>query len=511
MKILDCTLRDGGYYTDWDFDDEIVSKYCLTMESIDDIDYVEIGYRSIELPGYYGKYFYCPLFLIKDLKAKMPSKKLAIILNEKDIRALHVEALLKPCVNYIDLVRIAVDPSNFERSLYLIEEINKYNFKVALNVMYMSKWEDDQDFINNLGKLTGKIDYFYLVDSFGGISSKEVKEKINLIKSKTDIPLGFHGHNNLEMALGNSLEACEMGCEIIDSTITGIGRGAGNLKTELLLTYINKNNYNFNYEFLSEIVSDFEDLRSKRPWGTNIAYMLSGAYSLPQKDIMGWIGMERYSLNSIISILQNKLEKKLNKSFSKLIFNLPANSVFILGGGQSIRNNLLEALKLYFLKNKQIVIVHTGLKYIEDFNFLENRQYYCLTGHETNDSLEKITNLNFENKSFVLPPSPILSDTAIINKLRNFLYEIDKIHFSNKSKDSTLTTSLQIALELKTSEVIFAGLDGYQINLNKSKIRLTKENQNIINDFLNQSSLNLFSLTKTLYKGLEYKSIYNLV
>ena len=49
MKILECTLRDGGYYTDWDFDDEIVSKYCLAMESIDDIDYVEIGYRSIEM------------------------------------------------------------------------------------------------------------------------------------------------------------------------------------------------------------------------------------------------------------------------------------------------------------------------------------------------------------------------------------------------------------------------------------------------------------------------------
>ena len=67
MKILDCTLRDGGYYTNWDFDKDLVKTYCKSMESLP-IDYVEIGYRSIPLEGYLGEYFYCPEFVMKELK-----------------------------------------------------------------------------------------------------------------------------------------------------------------------------------------------------------------------------------------------------------------------------------------------------------------------------------------------------------------------------------------------------------------------------------------------------------
>ena len=84
MKLLDCTLRDGGYYTNWDFDKEIVSTYCKSMESLP-IDYIEVGYRSIPIEGYLGEYFYCPDFVMKELKQMMPSKKLVIILDEKNI------------------------------------------------------------------------------------------------------------------------------------------------------------------------------------------------------------------------------------------------------------------------------------------------------------------------------------------------------------------------------------------------------------------------------------------
>ena len=87
IKLLDCTLRDGGYYTDWNFDDTLVEVYAEAMESLP-IDYVEVGYRSIPLKGYLGQYFYCPEYVLERLKTLMPSKELTIILNEKDIRRL---------------------------------------------------------------------------------------------------------------------------------------------------------------------------------------------------------------------------------------------------------------------------------------------------------------------------------------------------------------------------------------------------------------------------------------
>ena len=67
IKLLDCTLRDGGYYTDWDFDKNLVIDYCRAMEELP-IDYVEVGYRSIPLNGYLGEYFYCPDYVLKELK-----------------------------------------------------------------------------------------------------------------------------------------------------------------------------------------------------------------------------------------------------------------------------------------------------------------------------------------------------------------------------------------------------------------------------------------------------------
>ena len=293
MKILDCTLRDGGYYTEWDFSEEIVTSYCNTMESFD-ISYVEIGYRSLEQEGYYGEYFYCPIHVINKLKSLMPNKKLAVIINEKDINVSSVSDVLSPCIGYIDMVRIALDPIHFSRGIELASKVKDMGFCVALNIMYMSQWTESSKFLDFLPKLGKTVDYLYLVDSFGGMLPKDIKNKISLIRSCTRTPLGFHGHNNLELALANSIIAIEEGCEIIDCTVSGIGRGAGNLKTELLMIYLAKTLSTTNLDSLCDTVSIFEKLRANYQWGTNIPYMISGAFSLPQKEIMELIGMERY-------------------------------------------------------------------------------------------------------------------------------------------------------------------------------------------------------------------------
>ena len=201
-EILDCTLRDGGYYTNWDFDKELVIEYCKSMEELP-IDYVEVGYRSVKLEGYLGEYFYCPEYVMKEMKALMPSKKLTIMLDEKNISAEHVGALLEPCIPYISMVRMAVDPNNMERAIVLAKAVKSMGFEVAFNVMYMSKWKEDSGFLDLLVGIEDSIDYFYMVDSFGGVLPQDVIEIINLVKSKTTVPLGFHGHNNLEMVLIN--------------------------------------------------------------------------------------------------------------------------------------------------------------------------------------------------------------------------------------------------------------------------------------------------------------------
>ena len=141
MKLLDCTLRDGGYYTDWDFDSTLVETYLKSFNTLP-IDYLEVGYRSIPLKGYQGEYFYCPIHVLERIKAAS-EKKLVVILNEKDIRPAAVDELLRPCVGLVAMVRLAVDPQNFERAIQLGRAVKALGFELCFNVMYMSSWSDN--------------------------------------------------------------------------------------------------------------------------------------------------------------------------------------------------------------------------------------------------------------------------------------------------------------------------------------------------------------------------------
>lgn len=511
MKILDCTLRDGGYYTNWDFSKDLVKAYCKSMESLP-IDYVEVGYRSIPLNGYLGEFFYCPSYIMKELKELMPSKKITIILNEKDIRAYHVPELLKPCQEYISMVRIAVNPANFERAIDLAKAVKLMGFEVAFNVMYMSEWKENISFLNLLEGLDTTLDYFYMVDSYGGVFQEDVKGIINLVKSKTKIKIGFHGHNNLEMALANTITAIDEGCDIVDATITGMGRGAGNLRTELLLTYLNcKGHADIKFGDLSATVALFEDLKKKYKWGTNLPYMFSGAYSLPQKQVMEWVGMNRYPVASIVNALHNK------KSFIDDNLSLPelenekkSNSVLIVGGGNSVRKNK-QALRLFLDQKKDLTVVHTGLKYISKFKKVENEQYYALAGFEGDKLLDAIGDLDISNRRFVYPPHPRKMGTLIPKETITSSYELPSIDFTNASDDSPLAIAVQLAINLQADTIYFIGFDGYDTNINKSQFKLVQENQNIFLDLLGIESIQALSLTPSKYNELKHSSIYCLL
>src|SRR5699024_715597 len=146
-----------------------------------------------------------------------------------------------------------------------------------------SKWKVDEQFINSLDRVNGVADVLYLVDSYGGSFPHEVKRVAEQLKPRLDCQLGFHGHNNLETALTNTLAALKAGVEYVDGTILGMGRGAGNLKTELLLTVLSKKEgLKVNFNALKKAISAIEPLYNEDPWGPKLPYMISGANSLPQ-------------------------------------------------------------------------------------------------------------------------------------------------------------------------------------------------------------------------------------
>lgn len=511
IKLLDCTLRDGGYYTNWNFDDSLVKAYAQAMESLP-IDYVEVGYRSIRKKGYLGQYFYCPEYTLKKLKSLMPSKELVIILNEKDIRTSHIEqGLLEPCIPYISLIRIAIDPKNMERAVILAKSVKKAGFKVGFNVMYMSNWKEDSSFLNHLKGLDNIIDYFYMVDSFGGVMPDDVKETVELVKSKTNVSIGFHGHNNLEMGLINTIAAMNAGCDIVDATITGMGRGAGNLKTELLLTYLeNTNEFSVSYSDLSKVVSKFEELRKPHQWGTSLPYMFSGAKSLPQKQVMEWVGMNRYPLGSIINALNNQKHEVLdNLRLPVLKKEEKYKKAIILGGGLSAKTHKIAVQKFSESINADTCIIHAGTRNVLNYLDVKCDQYYGLVGFESEKLLEQIGDFSKINQTCIYPPYPRLMGTTVPVEIHYLAKEVEAITFTNATSDSPLTLAIQSAIDLGTKEIYLVGFDGYDVNINQNQFVMANENQKLVDDAVNISGVVVKSFTPTSYNNIEVLSIYS--
>lgn len=506
-KLLDCTLRDGGYYTNWDFDRGLVDTYIQSFNSLP-IDYLEIGYRSIPLSGYFGEYFYLPSYVMHRLKAAT-NKKLVIILNEKDIRPEHVNSLLAPCVGLIDMVRLAIDPKQLGRALTLGEAVKKMGFEVAFNVMYMSKWHGENAFLNSLANVNGIADYFYMVDSYGGVYPNSVKDTIQLVKSYIpDIPLGFHGHNNMELALINTLTAIEEGCEIVDATITGMGRGAGNLKTELLLTALNsRGSVEVDFNPLSKVVDGFTELQKQYEWGTNLPYMVSGAHSLPQKDVMDWVGKRYYSFNSIIRALQNKARGVDDNEQFELINEESVKRALIIGGGPSVLRHK-EAISKFLEANPDIVIIHASSKNALIIDDLKMRQIFCLVGNEGHRMEDVFKDAIPGNVICVLPPFPRKMGTYVPKALLKSTYELPSNLFFEPFNDSHTAIALSVVLTLNVEELFIVGYDGYSETMRLKEQELFKENSFMFERLRSLSDLSFCSLSETKY-SIKSSSIFS--
>jgi 4-hydroxy 2-oxovalerate aldolase len=510
FKILDCTLRDGGYYTNWDFNQELVDTYIDACNSLP-LDYLEVGYRSNPMKEYFGQYFYLPKYVMERLKAKT-NKKLVIMLNEKDISSENVKELLYDCIGYISMVRLAIDPKNFARAIELATEGKKIGFEIGFNVMYMSTWKDQKGFLELLPSIKGVADYFYMVDSFGGVNPDDVRETFNLVRSKVDVPIGFHGHNNLEMALINSLTAIECGASIVDATITGMGRGAGNLKTELLLTSLNaKGQLDFDFNALSKVVDSFRTLQEEHGWGTNLPYMVSGANSLPQKDVMDWVGKRYFSFNSIIRALHNQsLGVQDNRELPKFRVETATPKVLIVGGGASVRDNS-DAIQIFLRMNPEMTVIHASSKNAMLLTNIPNKQIFCLVGNEGHRMEEVFQGLLPKNAICVLPPFPRKMGTYIPNALEEYAYELPEVTFTRQYVDSHTSIALQTALVLNAKSIFLVGYDGYSYSVLLQKDQeLFLENEFLFARF-QEYQFDLLSLTFTSYTELKSESIFSMM
>ena len=510
IQIIDCTLRDGGYYTSWDFDSQVVDAYLAAMEKLP-VSYLEIGYRNNPEKAYLGEFGYTPIPVLEDIRKKT-TRKLAVMLNEKSVRPDDLDTLVKPLKGLVDMFRMAVDPANFDRAADLAAKVRSMGFEVGFNMMYMSKWSAYPGRMDKLSCLNDVADGFFMVDSFGGMTPEEVSAICRDVLSKVTCPVGFHGHNNLQMALANSLAAVEAGVQRVDATVLGMGRGAGNLNLELLLTYMSRHaGLNVDFNELGAVVSAFSPLMEQYRWGTSLPYMISGTYSFPQKEVMDWVANRVYSFNTIVRALKNRIDRKEdNAKYPVLNPGRKYSRAIVVGGGQTVPRHI-SAIRKYIEENPGTALVLATARHASLFLDAESDIFYCLDGSEASRLTANVGAKHYSG-TCILPPYPRVMGTEVPEYAQDSTFELKEINIVDEYRSSITAIALQLASELAGPEIYLVGYDGYPGNiLSEKEAVLTNENNSIFNEYGRKSGRKLVSLTPSIYKSLDVRSIYQLI
>ncbi len=235
FQLLDVSLRDGGHRTKFYFDKEHL-QYILPRLDCSGIDYIEIGYRngSLEYQENIGPAGLCHDDFIYYCKSLIKRAKVAVMVHCKNIRKEDLIALSELGVN---LVRFCVVKGDLENSYPYIEFAKQQGLNFSINFTRLSYYaiEDLHQAIDRVKDL--QPDMIYLADSNGSLFPDDVSLIFNTMNEKYDIPFGFHAHNNLGLAQSNVIAALNSGASIVDASLSGMGKGIGNLAIECFLAY----------------------------------------------------------------------------------------------------------------------------------------------------------------------------------------------------------------------------------------------------------------------------------
>ena len=379
INLVECTLRDGGYYNNWDFDRKLVQDYLNSLQTIG-ISYVEMGFRSFQSKDFKGPNWYTTDNYIKSFK--VPKKiKIGVMVNAFELIS-HpsgfknaVNTLFKnKKLSRVDFVRLACHFTEFSKTLEVAKLIKKKGSRVAVNFMQISERSEKE--ILDAAKMAqeAKIDILYFADSLGSMDSKYVKNIIRIFKKKWSGDIGIHTHNNLGLALSNTTSAIKEGVNWVDSTVMGMGRGAGNAQTEYLLLELDKfkNNFQNNLSLLKLIKLHFEPLYQKYKWGINSYYYLAGKFGihptyiqemlnikLNENEMMDAIsqlqrhGASRYNVNLVRSEFQKPI--KLKKGSWSPKGKIKGREVLLVSSGPHMMEYKTE-IENYISKHKPFVI-----------------------------------------------------------------------------------------------------------------------------------------------------------
>ena len=312
IKVVDCTLRDGGLVNNFGFSDEFVKDLYRTNIKAG-VDYMEFGYKAskdIFSKADYGKWKFCDE---EDIRAIVGNNDFDLKISVMtDVgRTDYKNDILKKEDSVIDLVRTATYIHQIPTAIEMIQDAHEKGYETTVNIMAISKVNEDE--LDKGLELLAEcdVDVIYLVDSFGAFYPEQIHrltDKYMNIAEKYGKKIGIHAHNNQQLAFANTIEALTHGASLLDATVSGMGRGAGNCYMESLLAFLRNPKYNLVpvMYFVQKYIKAEREKGST--WGYDIPYLLTGVMNSHPSSAIRFMGEKREDYSKFYQELLDNME-----------------------------------------------------------------------------------------------------------------------------------------------------------------------------------------------------------
>ncbi len=468
IEVLDCTLRDGGYCNDWKFDSDTV-KYIVSKLDDAGVEIIEVGYLSEKKCFDEETTIFNNLGEVNHVVKKLELKaELAIMINHNDVDIKNLPLAKDSCVK---IIRYAFHKEDCACAIETCAELIRKGYKVFLQPMVTNSYSKAE--LEILLSKTNEISpsAIYIVDSFGSLRIEELKAIFDLYKVTLveKIKIGFHAHNNMQLSLTNSMkfvEECANRQIVIDVSVMGMGRGAGNLNSEIFLEWMNGHVGLTKYR-LSDVLaiadSVISRLLEKNPWGYSLGNYLSAvhnchpqyAYYLMRKRTLLYEDM-----NAIFGLMQEDKKKSFDESYIEKTYyeylsknrmiedcskrNLFADKeVILIGSGKSAMSEKNTIKKL--IQDREPISISLNFVYLEydvDYVFISNIRRYERIGKNEIYKTIITSNIPTEQYAIKINYDEYICGTSVIS-------------------DNAMVILMNYLVSCGVKKIYLAGIDGY--------------------------------------------------
>lgn len=475
IRLVDSTLRDGGYINDWNFGEEAIRSICKKIG--------QAGIEALEVGFVKGDNFskdrtvFPDTECMKDLIA--PKNKNLTYVGMLDMSAPVPMERLKPYDGKsFDALRVIFKKNKIDLGYEYCQKVQELGYKLFVQLVGTDNYSDEE-FIAVIQKFnTIKPDAVYIVDSFGMIKRKQFLRLVYLADNNLadGIALGYHSHNNLQQAFGNAEALAELNLRrdiYIDACVFGMGRGAGNLNLELFAEYMNENfGRNYRIEPILEIADEYlADIYRQRSWGYSLPFYLSASNECHPNYAIYYGDKNALTVKAFHELLQSmpledrrnyskeKAEKyylEYQKNFiddkdavSRLEQEFKGREILLLAPGGSLRR-LHENILAFIDEKKPLVVALNFMPegFPVDYIFSGNMRRYC--------HLEKIAGC----KKII---------TSNMKESQSYDFMLNYASYISAYPDIVDNAGLmflRILLHIGCSHVSVAGMDGYEKKMN---------------------------------------------